>query len=232
MFSSKSSNKSSGSSKLLDAQSYLQKVNSKVSLTSAGRARANSRSSSLLSYATTQQSPAAVIAHPNRSRSSSLVSSSWSSDDGTGERPAGWLGLNSVMPLPSHVSATRQPTTAFDSDFIPNPQDPYSLRHSEYGYDVNPQHRTISQPSANQSLAPSDEEPSIWTYFGTYLSYALLFVLGHIRDFFGKWLLPNEFVHLKPSDVSHTRTPSTAPLSAAHLTRSSLSGLRPALLGL
>ena len=201
MFKSSSSSNKSPSSKLMDAKSYL----TSVSKTAAGRARASSRSSgtsSLVSYATTSQPASAASSSHLRARSDSLVSSSWSSDDGTGERPAGWLGLNSVMPLPSSVSATRAPTTAFDSDFIPHPEDPYSLRHSEYGYDVNPQHRTISQPSPGQTLKPSDEEPAIWTYLTTYLSYALLFVLGHMRDFFGKWLVPNEFTHLKPSDVS------------------------------
>lgn len=43
-------------------------------------------------------------------------------------------------------------------------------RHSEYGYDVNPAHRAISQYALGTSLRASDEEPSIWIYFGTYLS--------------------------------------------------------------
>lgn len=74
------------------------------------------------------------------------------------------------MPTPSHISASRPPTTAFDVDFIPDPSDPYSLRHSEYGYDVDPAHRTVSRHTPGMSLKASDEEPSVWVYLQTYLS--------------------------------------------------------------
>ena len=74
------------------------------------------------------------------------------------------------MPLPSHISATRAPTVAFDVDFVPTPEDPYCLRHSEYGFDVNPAHRTTSQHTPGSSLKASDEEPSVWIYLGTYIS--------------------------------------------------------------
>ena len=74
------------------------------------------------------------------------------------------------MPLPSSVSATRAATTAFDADFLPNPEDPYCLRHSEYGFDDNPAHRTTSKHTPGSSLRASDEEPTVWIYLGTYIS--------------------------------------------------------------
>lgn len=72
---------------------------------------------------------------------------------------------------------------AFDVDFIPNPSDPYSLRHSEYGYDNNPDHRQISQYMPGSSLKASDEEPIIWIYFLTYFNCKLLVPVT--RLFFG-----------------------------------------------
>ncbi|KAM0746045.1 PLP-dependent transferase [Meredithblackwellia eburnea MCA 4105] len=103
------------------------------------------------------------------------------------------------MPLPSSVSASRAPTRSYDKDFTPDPNDPYSLRHSEFGFDDNQQHRTTSRHMPGTSLAAHDEEPSIWVYLGTYLSYALLICIGHMRDFFGKILFPGDYMHLKPN---------------------------------
>lgn len=44
------------------------------------------------------------------------------------------------------------------------------MRHSEYGFDNNPAHRTTSQHTPGSSLRASDEEPSVWIYLGTYIS--------------------------------------------------------------
>jgi serine palmitoyltransferase len=123
--------------------------------------------SSLISYGTS------FASEGGRNRSSSDAANSVASDDSErSTRSATWRGINSLLPTPSTVAATRPPTTAFDVDFIPNPEDPYSLRHSEYGYDVDPAHRTISQHTPGVSLKASDEEPSIWIYLQTYLSCA------------------------------------------------------------
>jgi hypothetical protein len=140
-----------------DAASYLTQVQSRASATT--RSPSPSRSASLISYASTITRP--------RAESSSAGSDATSFDS---VRSSTWRGLNSPMPLPSSVSATRAPTTAFDVDFVPNPEDPYSLRHSEYGYDINPAHRTISKHTPGASLRASDEEPSVWIYLGTYIS--------------------------------------------------------------
>ncbi|GAA5825507.1 hypothetical protein JCM10212_002413 [Sporobolomyces blumeae] len=183
-----------GVSNSMDAASYLTRVQTR---SSSVRTRSPSRSS-LVSYASRSTAPTSTVA---RSRSSSDAASSDRSDSSNeSTRSASWRGLNSVMPTPSSVSATLPPTTSFDVDFIPNPEDPYSLRHSEYGYDDNPEHRTTSQWNPNSSLAASDEEPSVWVYLQTFISYALLIVLGHLRDFFGKILFPASYAHLRPSN--------------------------------
>ncbi|ORY66630.1 pyridoxal phosphate-dependent transferase [Leucosporidium creatinivorum] len=172
----------------MDAASYLTQVQTRSSSSIRTRSGSDSRSSSLISYASTTRA---------RSESSSAGSDTASTDS---TRSATWRGLNTPMPLPSSVSATRAATTAFDADFLPNPEDPYCLRHSEYGFDDNPAHRTTSQHTPGSSLKASDEEPTVWIYLGTYISYALLIVIGHMRDFLGKWLFPAEYSHLQPSN--------------------------------
>ncbi|SCV69186.1 BQ2448_2206 [Microbotryum intermedium] len=174
----------------MDAASYLTQVQSRASV----RTRSSSNgSSSLISYASTLPQ----FDH-GRKRSSSDSARSDDSTDST--RSLTWRGLNTPMPLSSAVSATRPVTRAFDIDFVPNPQDPYSLRHSEYGYDVDPAHRTISQYTPGDDLSASEEEPSVLHYLFTYVSYALLILIGHLRDFIGKRLFPREYAHLKPSN--------------------------------
>lgn len=54
-------------------------------------------------------------------------------------------------------------------------------------------------------LSASDEEPWLGIYLGTFISYGLLIVLGHIRDFFGRLLLPHEYSHLLPHEVRFNR---------------------------
>lgn len=119
----------------------------------------------------------------------------------------GWRGLNTVMPISSKLSAAMAPTDSFDStedvNFIPLPSDPYSLKHSEYGFDMDPAHRTTSIYTPGSSLAASSEEPGLSVLFATYISYLMLICVGHVRDFFGKWLFPGDYQHLQPHEVSH-----------------------------
>ncbi|GAA5907029.1 hypothetical protein JCM8208_004494 [Rhodotorula glutinis] len=179
-------------SSAMDAASYLTHLQSRDSNSAALSARNSSpsRSSSLISYDTASTR--------RRDRANSDAAHSDTSTDS--ERSTAWKGVATEMPTPSSISATRLPTTSFDVDFVPNPDDPYSLRHSEYGYDDNPAHRTVSRHTPGTSLRASDEEPSVWVYLHTYLSYALLFVMGHIRDFIGKRLFPASYSHLRPSN--------------------------------
>ncbi|CAH7687764.1 serine palmitoyltransferase [Phakopsora pachyrhizi] len=46
----------------------------------------------------------------------------------------------------------------------------------------------------------SPEEPGYLVYLNTYLSYLILIILGHVRDFFGKRFKSEEFKHLVPSN--------------------------------
>ncbi|GAA5995483.1 uncharacterized protein JCM10292_005201 [Rhodotorula paludigena] len=186
---------SKGLSTVGDAAAYLTHLKSRDS-SSAAASSSPSRASSLISYASHHPSQG----HGRARASSDAADSESSTDSDRSTRSAGWRGVATLMPTPSTISATRMPTTSFDIDFVPDPEDPYSLRHSEFGFDVDPAHRTTSQHTPGMSLKASDEEPTVWVYLHTYLSYALLIVLGHIRDFIGKRLFPSSYSHLRPSN--------------------------------
>lgn len=52
------------------------------------------------------------------------------------------------------------------------------------------------QPEGVPFSAPVEDEPPLFIYLATYLSYFILINIGHIRDFFGKIFKPDEFKHL------------------------------------
>ncbi|OAV93280.1 hypothetical protein PTTG_00892 [Puccinia triticina 1-1 BBBD Race 1] len=128
--------------------------------------------------------------------------------------------------LSPHPPSSRQlsSTTPIIS-FEPPPAQHIPPSHPEFGFDHHNQHfRYISQfrPILNQlsdsfhsllaskdhtyQIAAQDiitqepEEPGYWVYLSTYLSYLILILLGHVRDFFGKRFKSAAFLHLMPQD--------------------------------
>lgn len=112
----------------------------------------------------------------------------------------GWSSAQAeVIPRPSHVDpsaplspeplssdalASRLPDKAFDldPDFVPHPEDPYCLRHAEFGYDENERYRWTSGQGTGTEAWKQDEqiEPPYYTYLTTYLSYLLLILIGYV----------------------------------------------------
>lgn len=71
------------------------------------------------------------------------------------------------------------------------------LLHSEYGYCSNQSYRHTSQHPPGAPLpSPEEEEPSYWVVLTTYISYLILIVIGHMRDFVGKRIFPKAYRHL------------------------------------
>lgn len=89
-----------------------------------------------------------------------------------------------------------QPPTSFESS-----QDGANLIHSEFGYCVNPDYRYTSEHRRGDSLPnPVEEEPSYFTVLTTYISYIILILIGHMRDYTGKRLFPKSYHHLMERD--------------------------------
>ncbi|UZJ57102.1 hypothetical protein CBS101457_006422 [Exobasidium rhododendri] len=97
--------------------------------------------------------------------------------------------------LTDAVVSTQAPTS-FDSS-----ADGTTLLHREFGYCVNQDYRYTSQhPPGTQLPNPVEEEPSYFIVLSTYMSYLLLIIIGHMRDFVGKQLFPKSYRHLVESD--------------------------------
>lgn len=93
-------------------------------------------------------------------------------------------------------AAHQQPPTSFDSS-----QDGAKLIHSEFGYCANPDYRYTSEHRRGDPLPnPVEEEPSYFTVLTTYISYIILILIGHMRDFSGKRLFPKSYHHLMERD--------------------------------
>lgn len=106
---------------------------------------------------------------------------------------------------PPSDARTQAPLRAFDvePDWIPCPDDKDCLKHSEFGFCEEQDYRYTSQWRGWEAddLKVTEEEPSLLTYLSTYLSYIILIVIGHVRDFFGRKLRKEAYVHLMEQDV-------------------------------
>ncbi|WVQ65030.1 uncharacterized protein L199_003200 [Kwoniella botswanensis] len=76
-----------------------------------------------------------------------------------------------------------------------------TIKHSEFGHCNNPNWRWTSQWNTDEPIHPAEEpRPPYFTLLTTYISYILLIVIGHMRDFFGKRFRPAEYAHLMPQN--------------------------------
>ena len=116
----------------------------------------------------------------------SLSSSATASSDGTVMDPAEMVNDGLVLPL--------EPPTS---------EQVFATLHTEFGHCASSEFRTVSVHPAGTPLAPHEEQdPPYYILLSTYISYLLLIVLGHVRDFVGKRLTPARYKYLMPHDVS------------------------------
>ncbi|KAK4690029.1 serine palmitoyltransferase, partial [Tremellales sp. Uapishka_1] len=74
-----------------------------------------------------------------------------------------------------------------------------TIRHTEFGHCNNPNWRWTSQYNSDEKLHVA-AQPPYYILLSTYISYLLLIVLGHVRDFFGKKFHPKAYEHLMPKN--------------------------------
>ncbi|KAF8585615.1 serine palmitoyltransferase 2 [Ramaria rubella] len=100
-------------------------------------------------------------------------------------------------------------TTTDDSDdsyddldkppHAPTSEQQFTTRHSEFGHCANDAYRYTSAHKPNSSIKPHvDEDPPYYILLTTYLSYLIMIILGHFRDFLGKKFYPDNYRHLMP----------------------------------
>ena len=95
-----------------------------------------------------------------------------------------------------------------DLDRPPHPptsEQKFHTRHSEFGHCLNEAYRRTSAYVPGTVIMPHvEEDPPYYILLTTYLSYLLMIIFGHLRDFVGKRFVPDAYRHLMPSDVSHS----------------------------
>lgn len=75
-------------------------------------------------------------------------------------------------------------------------------QHAQFGPLGHASHRFISQhPKGAPVEDPVEDEPPYYYLLTTYISYLVLIIFGHVRDFFGKRFRENNYRHLKAQNV-------------------------------
>ncbi|KAG8938996.1 serine palmitoyltransferase component [Tulasnella sp. 419] len=83
----------------------------------------------------------------------------------------------------------------------PNSMQSFNTRHVEFGHCADQRFRHTSQhPKGAPFKEHVEVDPPHYILMLTYISYIILILIGHMRDFFGKRLFPKSYTHLMPSN--------------------------------
>ena len=88
------------------------------------------------------------------------------------------------------------PTTLFKP---PSPAESRKLvrQHAQFGPLNSPAHRHTSRHQGGDFPEPILDEPPYWFLLTTYISYLILIIFGHVRDFFGMKFKEDKYRNLK-----------------------------------
>src|SRR6202012_3599049 len=88
------------------------------------------------------------------------------------------------------------PTTLFQP---PSPAEARKLQrqHAQFGPLNSQTHRYTSRHQGGEFPEPVQDEPPYYYLLTTYISYLILIIFGHVRDFFGMKLREDAYRHLK-----------------------------------
>lgn len=80
----------------------------------------------------------------------------------------------------------------------PTSADVFTTLHTEFGHCSSEEFRYTSVYAKGENLDAVEQDPPYYILLSTYISYLILIVLGHIRDFLGKRFHPSFYRHLMP----------------------------------
>ena len=88
------------------------------------------------------------------------------------------------------------PTTLFQP---PSPAEARRIakQHAQFGPLGSQSHRYISRHPGGDLSDPIEDEPPYYYLLTTYISYLILIIFGHVRDFFGKRFRKEHYRHLQ-----------------------------------
>lgn len=92
-----------------------------------------------------------------------------------------------------------EPKTLFQP---PSPEEARRIAraHAQFGPLGSQSHRYTSQHDGGEFADPIEDEPPYYFLLTTYISYLILIVFGHVRDFFGKRFRRQHYSHLQEKD--------------------------------
>ena len=70
-------------------------------------------------------------------------------------------------------------------------------QYAQFGPTISQSHRCTSRHPGGEFQEPIMDDPPMWYLMTTYISYLILIIFGHVRDFFGKRFRPDSYRHLK-----------------------------------
>jgi serine palmitoyltransferase len=91
------------------------------------------------------------------------------------------------------------PTTLFQPPSIEQ-QKRQARIDAQFGPLNSQSHRYVSKYMGGELAEPVMDEPPYYYLLTTYISYLVLIIFGHVRDFFGKRFKPQHYRHLKPAN--------------------------------
>lgn len=113
------------------------------------------------------------------------------------------------LPTISLSTATAETTQDPDSSttMLFSPPSPEQARkiareHAQFAPITHPSHQYVSvHPEGKPVRDPVEDEPPYYYLLTTYISYLILIIFGHVRDFFGKIFREKNYKHLKTQNV-------------------------------
>lgn len=107
------------------------------------------------------------------------------SSPGLSPSPAA-LPTISLSTATGELNSVEAPTTTLFQPQTAEEAERQKRADSQFGPLIHPSHRYTSMSHGEPLEAPIEDEPHYYYIFTTYISYLILILVGHIRDFFGK----------------------------------------------
>lgn len=99
----------------------------------------------------------------------------------------------------SEISTDEPPTTLFQPPSVAEARRQAKI-DAQFGPLGHQNHRYVSRHYGGSFAEPVEDEPPYYYLLTTYISYLVLIIFGHVRDFFGKRFKPDRYKHLKAAN--------------------------------
>jgi len=108
----------------------------------------------------------------------------------------------SLSTATADTSSDPATTTMLFSPPSPEQSRKLARQHAQFAQLGHPSHKYVSRhPKGQPVVVPVEDEPPQYYFVTTYISYLILIIFGHVRDWFGKRFKEKKYSHLKIQNV-------------------------------